>query len=48
MNRLSDAAVGDIDRALIVINRITGRSFAQGEPGRLQALEFWAEYKSKP
>lgn len=48
MDRLSENTLENTDKALYVITQITGRSFPQGPQGRQQALEFWAQYKSKP
>jgi hypothetical protein len=45
MERLSGTRLVNVDRALIVVKQITGRSFGQGQGGREEALKFWVEYR---
>ena len=45
MKALSANSLQNVDRAMIVLKQITGQSFGQGEQGRTEALEFWAQYK---
>jgi len=47
MERLSGTRLVNVDRALIVVKQITGRSFGQGQEGREEALKFWVEYNSQ-
>ncbi|NIA06372.1 MAG: hypothetical protein GWP14_01840 [Actinobacteria bacterium] len=45
MESLSEKRLKNVDKALIVVKQITGRSFGQGQKGREEALKFWAEYR---
>ena len=47
MESLSANRLKNVDRALIVVKRITGRSFGQGQEGRAEALKFWVERNSQ-
>ena len=47
MESLIENRLKNVDRALLVVTRITGKSFGQGQEGREEALKFWAQYKSQ-
>ena len=43
MQNLADGKLKNTDAGLLVVTKITGRSFGLGQRGRAAALEFWTE-----
>ena len=48
MQGLAENRFEDPDDALVVVIRITGRSFSLGQKGRREALRFWAQQNKQP
>ena len=47
MAALEERSIGNVDEALLVVTRITGRSFGLGNEGRKAALEYWAREQGR-
>lgn len=48
MQGLAENSFKDPDDALVLVIRITGRSFGLGQKGRRDALRFWAQQNKQP